>query len=91
MRLNEFPRDFYATTVKRGTRWYGVFRVPWRAGPQLVHNCGVVAHFDNELLALRAAAAAMANYFRDNTTGWQSPPNKKHVREIEAVFGKGGK
>ncbi len=66
----KFPDDLYANAIKNGTRWYGTFRVPWRAKAQFVKESGVVVSFDNELSAFKAATIVMTCHFKDETDGW---------------------
>ena len=84
---NRVP-DLYTATVKIGSQWFGIVRLPWISKPKLVKESGEVVPFADQAKASQAASNALCRQFMDNTTGWRAGEFTKSHAEAEALFSK---
>ncbi len=84
----EYPSDFYPGALKRGTRYFGYYRVPWKARPHIVKVDGRPYPFDTEFEALVAATKVLCTMFRDKTMGCIYTDNPSAKEEAEKLFAK---
>lgn len=84
---NRVP-DLYTATVKIGTQWFGVIRLPWIPKPKFLKEQGKVVPFPDQAKASQAASNALCRQFMNNTTGWRSGEFTKSHADAEALFSK---
>lgn len=84
----EFPRDLRFWSFRKGSQWFGAYRLPWKAGPQIVQDkAGKPEPFQSSEGAKDAAGALMCHHFKDKCLGTQDGIPKGAKAEIERVFG----